>query len=402
LQTSWKNKRITLGLTGGIAIYKSAGLLRRLVNDLGLDVSVIMTAAAQKFMTPLIFENFSGKAVVTEMFPRARVGTRHIDLGRDVDLVLVCPATANIVAKAAHGIADDMLSTVILTAGSKTLFALAMNSHMYLNPITQANIHQLQEKGYGFIPPESGDLACHDTGPGRLAGEETILEAVRQRLSWSDRLRGKRVVVTAGPTREYLDSVRFISNRSSGKMGYAIAAEACQQGAEVILISGPSHESAPPDSQLLVVESALEMRQALIEHGKKADYLFMTAAVEDIRPVKQAPTKLKKDELPDSLAITRSPDLVSEFRKLNTTCCIVAFSVEVEDGKRRSLHKMQTKGADYIVWNNPAEPGSAFATDTNAGLLMAADGQEWRLPLASKRRFAAELIEQILTHRRGA
>ncbi|MBU0712762.1 bifunctional phosphopantothenoylcysteine decarboxylase/phosphopantothenate--cysteine ligase CoaBC [bacterium] len=396
-----KTKRITLGLTGGIAIYKSAALLRRLVSDDGADVTVIMTAAAQKFMSPLIFETFSGKPVVTEMFSREKVYTRHIDLGQDVDMVLVCPATANILAKAANGLADDMLSTVILTAGAKTVFALAMNSNMYANPITQANIRTLRELGYGIIEPESGELACKDPGKGRLAEESVILDYVRQRLSGAKQLSGKRVVVTAGPTREYLDPVRFISNRSSGKMGYALAAEARQQGADVVLISGPGYGEIPPGVRLIRVETARQMQQALREHGKDADYLFMAAAVEDISPVSQAGTKIKKSELPEAIMVTRSPDLLLDFREANQATCVVAFSVEMEDGHQRSIAKMQAKGADYIVWNDPSVAGAAFAGDTNEVILLAAEGQEWQLPLASKRAIARQIIDHVVTHRKG-
>jgi len=396
-----KTKRITLGLTGGIAIYKSASLLRRLVRDDGIDVTVIMTAAAQKFMTPLIFETFSGKPVVTEMFAREKVYTRHIDLGQDVDMVLVCPATANIVAKAANGIADDMLSTVILSAGAKTVFALAMNSQMYANPITQANLSKLRELGYGIIEPESGELACRELGKGRLAEESVILDYVRQRLMGIAQLNGKRVVVTAGPTREYLDPVRFISNRSSGKMGYALAAEARQQGAEVILISGPSQATVPVGVQLLRVESARQMQQAMGDHGKGADYLFMAAAVEDIRPARPSETKIKKTELSKTIAIERSPDLLIDFRKANPDTCVVAFSVEIEDGRRRSIAKMKAKGTDFIVWNDPSVAGAAFEGDTNAVTLIAADSQEWLLPLASKRTIARQIIEHVVRHRKG-
>jgi len=396
-----KTKRITLGLTGGIAIYKSASLLRRLVRDDGIDVTVIMTAAAQKFMTPLIFETFSGKPVVTEMFAREKVYTRHIDLGQDVDMVLVCPATANIVAKAANGIADDMLSTVILSAGAKTVFALAMNSQMYANPITQANLSKLRELGYGIIEPESGELACRELGKGRLAEESVILDYVRQRLMGIAQLNGKRVVVTAGPTREYLDPVRFISNRSSGKMGYALAAEARQQDAEVILISGPSQATVPVGVQLLRVESARQMQQALGDHGKGADYLFMAAAVEDIRPARPSETKIKKTELSKTIAIERSPDLLIDFRKANPDTCVVAFSVEIEDGRRRSIAKMKAKGTDFIVWNDPSIAGAAFEGDTNAVTLIAADSQEWILPLASKRTIARQIIEHVVRHRKG-
>jgi len=396
-----KTKRITLGLTGGIAIYKSASLLRRLVSDDGIDVTVIMTAAAQKFMTPLIFETFSGKPVVTEMFAREKVYTRHIDLGQDVDMVLVCPATANIVAKAANGIADDMLSTVILSAGAKTVFALAMNSNMYANPITQANLRKLRELGYGIIEPESGELACRELGKGRLAEESVILDYVRQRLMGIAQLNGKRVVVTAGPTREYLDPVRFISNRSSGKMGYALAAEARQQGADVVLICGPGHEVAPAGVQLIRVESARQMQAALRDHGKGADYLFMAAAVEDIRPARPSETKIKKTELSKTIAIERSPDLLIDFRKANPDTCVVAFSVEIEDGRRRSIAKMKAKGTDFIVWNDPSVAGAAFEGDTNAVTLIAADSQEWILPLASKRTIARQIIEHVVRHRKG-
>jgi len=396
-----KNKRITLGLTGGIAIYKSASLLRRLISDYAADVTVIMTAAAQKFMSPLIFETFSGKPVVTEMFSRDQVYTRHIDLGQDADMVLVCPATANIVAKAASGIADDMLSTVILTAGAKTVFALAMNSKMYANPVTQANIQKLRELDYGFIEPESGELACRDMGKGRLAEELVILDYVRQRFSGVGYLSGKRVVVTAGPTREYLDPVRFISNRSSGKMGYALAAEVRQQGADVVLISGPGTVAIPSGVQFVRVETACEMQQALRDHGRAADYLFMAAAVEDITPVKKTQTKMKKTELPEAIAITRSPDLLLDFRNQNRSACVVAFSVEMEDGHRRSVAKMNAKGADFIVWNDPSVSGAAFEGDTNTVSLIAADGQEWQLPLASKVEIARQIIEHVVTHRRG-
>jgi len=396
-----KNKRITLGLTGGIAIYKSASLLRRLVNDNGADVTVIMTAAAQKFMSPLIFETFSGKPVITEMFSRERVYTRHIDLGQDTDMVLVCPATANIVAKAANGIADDMLSTVILTAGAKTVFALAMNSNMYDNPVTQANIEKLRGLGYGFIEPESGELACKDIGKGRLASESTILDYVRQRLAGDGILNGKKVVVTAGPTREYIDPVRFISNRSSGKMGYALAAEARRQGAGVVLISGPSHEPVPSGVQLVRVETAREMQKALQDYGKDIDYLFMAAAVEDITPVKKTAGKIKKTELPEAIAITRSPDLIKEFRNENDSACVVAFSVEMENGRQRSIAKMNAKGADFIVWNDPSVAGAAFESDTNEVVLIAADGQEWQLSMASKQKIAKQIIENVVAHRKG-
>lgn len=399
-QVIFRNKKITLGLTGGIAIYKSASLLRRLVNDGGADVTVIMTESAQKFMSPLIFETFSGNPVITEMFSREKVYTRHIDLGKDVDMVLVSPATANIVAKAAYGVADDMLSTVILTAGNKTVFALAMNVNMYENPITQENIKKLKDLGYGFIEPELGDLACNDVGKGRLADEKTIIGYIDQRLNGEHLLQDKDVIVTAGPTREYLDPIRFISNRSSGKMGFALAAEAAMQGANVTLITGPSSETALPGINVIRVESAEEMQKSLFDHTDHADYLFMAAAVEDIAPAAMVTSKIKKSNLPKILQLTQSPDLLCGFRKRNKACCVVAFSVEMTDGRERSIEKMKTKGADYIVWNDPSKAGAGFETDTNEVILFSADGSEWQIPVAAKREVARQIIRQVVDHRR--
>jgi len=395
-----KNKKITLGLTGGIAIYKSAALLRRLVNDNGAEVVVIMTEAARKFMTPLIFETFSGQPVVTEMFSREKVYTRHIDLGRDVDMVLVCPATANIVAKTAHGIADDMLSTVILTAGNKTVFALAMNDRMYANPITRANIRKLKDLGYGFIEPEYGDLACKDVGKGRLADEQTVINYIDRRLNGKNLLQGKKVVVTAGPTREYIDAVRFISNRSSGKMGYALAEEAVKEGADVTLITGPTALSLPKDIVTVRVESAEEMQKRLLEHAGTADFLFMAAAVEDIAPAEQVSSKLKKSGLPEALKLRVSPDLLLSFRAADKRCCIVGFSVEMEDGEARSLKKMDTKGMDFIVWNDPSKTGTGFEFDTNEVTIFAKDRSEWHLPMTDKREIARQIINRIIEHGR--
>jgi phosphopantothenoylcysteine decarboxylase/phosphopantothenate--cysteine ligase len=394
-----KNNKITLGLTGGIAIYKSVTLLRRLIQDYGADVTVIMTAAAQKFMQPLIFETLSGKPVITEMFAHEKVFTRHIDLGKAVDLVLVSPATANIVAKAAHGIADDMLSTVILTAGNKTVFALAMNEKMYLNPMTQENIAKLKNLGYGFIEPEVGDLACREVGIGRLAEESVILNYLEQRLHGTRLLEGQKVLVTAGPTREYLDTVRFISNRSSGKMGYALAIEAQKEGAEVILISGPTSLSAPKGIKTLPVESAQEMHDALLANADKANYLFMAAAVEDLVPDEKFLTKLKKSQFPATLRIKTAPDLIQSFRQQHRNCCIVGFSVEIEEGKTRSLEKLRAKGMDFIAWNDPSQVGAGFGAETNILTLFAADGEEWHFPLADKREIARQIISCVVQHR---
>lgn len=392
----FKGLHITLGLTGGIAIYKSASLLRRLVNDEGADVTVIMTAAAQQFMSPLIFETFSGKPVITDMWTGRDIRTRHIDLARTPEAVLVCPATADIIAKAAHGIADDMLSTVILTAGPKTIFAPAMNVSMYANPITRDNIARLVELGYGLIEPEHGDLACKDVGQGRLAEEAAILDYLDMRLNGRNLLKGKKVIVTAGPTREAIDPVRFISNRSSGKMGFALARQAHKEGAQVTLITGPTTLTPGRDIELIAVESAREMETALEQNATDTDYLFMAAAVEDLCPRTPLDRKVKKSALPESIPLSLAPDLITAFRKWNSATCIVGFSVEKEDGKERSLAKLKHKGMDYIVWNDPSRKGVGFGEDTNEVRLYSRSGQERHFPRASKDRIAAQIIEQVV------
>ena len=392
----FRDRKIVLGLTGGIAIYKSANLLRRLTADEGADVTVVMTASAQQFMQPLIFETFSGKTVLADMWTGGSVATRHIDLATQSEAILVCPATANMVAKAAHGIADDLLSTIVLAAGAKTIFALAMNVNMYENPITQENIRKLRGLGYGFVEPEEGDLACRTYGKGRLAAESSILDYLDMRLNIHPKLQGKRVLVTAGPTWEPIDSVRYVSNRSSGKMGFALAQAAVREGARVSLVTGPTALESPFGVERIDVETAVDMDRALQERGKDADLLLMAAAVEDIVPSRRE-GKLKKTDLPEALPIDRAPDIVSHFRQLFPKCRIVGFSVEMQDGRARSLAKMQDKGLDFIVWNDPSVDGAGFAADTNEVTVFSAGGDEWQIPKDSKARIAREIIDIVST-----
>lgn len=395
------NKKIVLGLTGGIAIYKSAGLLRRLVNDYEAEVTVIMTAAARQFMTPLIFETFSHKPVLSDMFAGPKIETRHVDLATSADLILVAPATANIIAKAAHGIADDLLSTVILVGGNKTLFALAMNDGMYANPITQENINRLRQLGYGIIEPEEGQLACQTSGRGRLVGERVILAHVDRRLNGHSWLKGKKVIVTAGPTREYIDPIRFISNRSSGKMGYALAEVAAREGADVILISGPCVLPEPVGIKTVRVETSAEMLSAVLANATTADFLIMAAAVEDLSPTQMHTQKIKKDNGLRELQLKYAPDIIQAFREANQQACVVGFSVEMESpdqpgAKARSLAKLKTKDMDFVVWNDPGTNGVGFAHDTNAVTLLARDGGEWNFPLASKRAIADQILTTVI------
>lgn len=391
-----KNKKILLGLTGGIAIYKSASLLRRLVHDEGVEIRVVMTKSAQQFMTPLIFETFSKKPVLTDMFSGGMVSTRHIDLANDSDLILICPATADIVAKTANGIADDLLSTIVLAAGNKTIFALAMNVNMYENPITLENIQKLKKLGYGFIEPEEGDLACNNKGKGRLADERIIIEYLDTWLNGKHLLKGKKVIVTAGPTREYIDPVRFISNRSTGKMGFALAKEVVKEDGNVLLITGPTMLKSPPGVEVIRVESAREMGKVLSENAGEADFLFMSAAVEDFCPANFSENKIKKSEPLKEIPLTLSPDLVYSFRAKNPKACIVGFSVEIEDGKNRSIQKLVSKNMDYIVWNDPSKDGTGFESDTNEVLMFSANGDEWYFKKNSKRKIAEMIIQTVV------
>jgi len=391
---NFDQKKILLGLTGSIAIYKSAGILRDLIRN-GAEVKVIMTRSAQHFMSKLVFETLSGHEVFTDMFSGDPVATRHIDLAKNADVILVCPATANIMAKMAHGIADDFLSTVLLAAGHKVVLAPAMNVNMYQNAATQANIQLLAERGCGFIAPGEGELACKDQGKGRLADEHAILCYLDKYLNGRNLLKDKKVVVTAGPTREYIDPTRFISNPSSGKMGYAIAAEAVKQGAQVLLISGPVALKEPAGVDFISVNTAAQMLAAISEKGGGADFLFMAAAVEDLCPVHYSDQKIKKSESPDKILVQNTPDIVSRYRKANPNTCIIGFSVESQLGKSRSVEKLQHKKLDYIAWNDPSRPGAAFSSDTNEVTLFSKTGAEKFISLRSKGAVAAELIEHI-------
>lgn len=393
----FQNKHLIVGVTGGIAAYKTASLVRHLVHEEGASVQVIMTQNSQEFVTPLTFETLSGQPVITAMFAGDKIGTRHIDLVREAAAVLVCPATANIIAKSAQGIADDMLSTVILVAGNKTCFVPAMNSAMYLNPITQANLTRLKELGYAILEPDEGALACQASGKGRLPDERVILAFLDQHVNGNGLLKGKKVIVTAGPTRAPIDDIRFITNRSSGKMGYALAECAVRESAEVILISGPTALARPWGVQFIPVETIEELQQALNAAGGGADYLFMAAAVEDLLPVKKAAGKIKKEQGLANIEIRIAPDIVRDFRQRHPGTRIIGFSVEIEDGLERSRLKMQHKGLDYIVWNNPQQAGAAFEHDTNAVTLIAADGRSWEFPLASKHTIADQIINTVLS-----
>lgn len=393
-----KGKKILFGITGGIAVYKAAGLVRRLTHDYGCDVQVIMTDHARQFMSPLTFETFTDKPVLTSMWDsEGKVSTRHIDLVSGADLMLIAPATANIVGKAVSGIGDDLLSTMILVCPpEKCFFALAMNTHMYENPFFQRNRRALYQAGYGVIEPGTGPLASRmeKPGKGRLADETEILDRLNRYLTGKGRLKGKKVLVSGGPTREYLDDIRFITNPSTGKMGIALAQAAHAAGAEVTLVLGPTLLDGKGPYETIRVTTAEEMADQLLSRYDDTDIVLMAAAVEDIRPEKNQ-GKLKKDAIPVSVSLSPTQDILQEMGKRKKHQVLVGFSVETANEEKASYQKLQKKNLDYIVMNNPLQKGAAFEHDTNQGMILSRDGTHHTIPLMSKRELAEKIIELI-------
>ena len=394
---NFKDQKIVLGVTGGIAIYKSASLLRELVNEHGAQVQVIMSDSALKFMTPLIFETFSGKPVWTSMFSDVEtVGVRHVTISKWADAVLVCPATANIIGKAANGIADDLLSNVICDAGTKTIFAAAMETGMYYNPIVQANIARLKEAGFGFIEPETGELASGSIGVGRLAEIRTIIHSVERHLQPGS-LNGKKILVTAGSTREFIDPVRFISNPSTGKMGYAIAESAAAQGAEVTLVSGPTELDASANTKLIRVSTAEEMKNAVVVEFKHSDALIMAAAVGDYAISDIKKHKLKKNMGTLKLELNPTDDILTLIGKDKGNKKIIGFSLETENMIKNSKAKLKNKNLDLIIANDPTEEGAGFGYETNKVSIINSAGKVENLDLMSKKELSRIIIDKLST-----
>ncbi|MCK4223790.1 MAG: bifunctional phosphopantothenoylcysteine decarboxylase/phosphopantothenate--cysteine ligase CoaBC [candidate division Zixibacteria bacterium] len=387
-------KKIIVGITGGIAAYKSCEIIRRL-KKLGAQVIVVMTQNAQKFITPLTLETLSENEVVTEMFPEKRmVGVRHVSLAQWADLILIAPATANVVGKIRSGIADDILTTVVISTKSPVLIAPAMNVNMFENPIFGENMEYLKNKGYKFIEPETGNLAF-GVGKGRLPQPETIVGEVVRFLTGKKDLEGRSILVTAGRTQEPLDPIRFISNRSSGKMGYAIAEVARKRGAKVTLISGPSALSPPFGVNLIQVETAKEMHSAVRSHFGKADALIMAAAVSDFVPSVVSPNKTKKEKEEIYLKLKPSVDILKEMGKRKKKKILVGFSLETEDEIKNSKRKLVEKNLDLIVVNNPNVPGAGFEVDTNQVVLIERRGKTERLPLLPKQEVAEKVLNRV-------
>jgi phosphopantothenoylcysteine decarboxylase/phosphopantothenate--cysteine ligase len=384
---------LLLGVTGGIACYKAVELVRLLVKE-GFVVQVIMTRGAMEFVTPLTFQTLSGMPVATETFnltQESEIG--HINLADSADLFVIAPATANVIGKIAAGIADDLLTTVLMATKAPVLIAPAMNIHMYENPILQENVRKLRRLGYHFIEPAEGYLACGYEGKGRLPEPEKILEEIRRLLKKKD-LVGEKLLITAGPNREPLDPVRYLSNRSSGKMGYALARAAIRRGAEVALISGPTELEPPAGARLTSITTAAEMRHAVLEEFSGCTALIMAAAVSDYRPVDFARKKIKRGEGPIELRLEPNPDILKEISARKNGKMLVGFAAETGELVTNAAKKLKDKNLDMIVANNVSEAGAGFDVDTNVATILDRAGTVRSLPLMSK----DELAEQILDH----
>lgn len=392
-------KTVVLGITGGIAAYKMANVASAL-RKAGADVHVIMTKNATEFITPLTFETLTNNRCIVDTFDRNfQYDVAHISLAKAADLMLIAPATANVIAKLAHGQADDMLTTTVLAARCKKLVAPAMNTAMLENPITQDNLKTLEHYGFGIIQPAVGLLACKDVGSGKLPEPEVLLDAVARELAREKDLMGVHVTVTAGPTQESLDPVRFLTNHSSGKMGYAIAREAMLRGAEVTLISGPVALKPVPGVKLVEIITAQDMLEAVQRALPRTDILIKAAAVADYRPARVSDEKLKKGDGELSIPLERTADIlawVSQNRHDGLFVC--GFSMETENMLENSRKKLQKKNLDMIVANNLKTQGAGFGVETNVVTLITKDAVK-ELPLMGKDQVAGKLLDEILSCR---
>jgi len=390
-----ERKKVLLGVTGGIAAYKAAEIIRLLLKE-EVEVHVAMTRNATQFITPLTLQALSGNPVWTDTFnlsQECEIG--HIHLVESADLMLVAPATANILAKAASGIADDLLSTMLCVAAKvPVLFAPAMNVNMYENPITQENIKKLKRFGYEFIEPESGPLACGTEGPGRLAAPEAIVERVSFRLSRKD-LAGEKILVSAGPTEEAIDAVRFFTNPSSGKMGCALARAAAQRGAEVVLVTGPTTCRVSWNVRCVHVRSADQMRKAILKEFPSATMVFMAAAVSDFKPEKAVRKKIKKKDAELNLQLKGTPDILYELGRRKGGKILVGFAAETESLIQHAREKLTRKNLDLIVANDVSKKNIGFQSDRNQVKLIAPDGTVTEIPLLSKEVLAHHLLDRI-------
>jgi phosphopantothenoylcysteine decarboxylase/phosphopantothenate--cysteine ligase len=392
-----KDKTIVIGVTGGIAIYKICDLVSRL-KKLKANVHVIMTKSATKFVAPLTFQSLSQNYVVVDMFEEPKTwDIEHISLAKKADLFLIAPATANVIGKIANGIADDMLTTTIMATQGIKLIAPAMNTNMYNNPIVQENIAKLRSLGYGMIEPSAGRLACGDIGVGKLADNDLIMEAIKEALQPNEDYKDKNILITAGPTREWIDPVRYITNPSSGKMGYAIAQAAVKRGARVTLISGPTSIEKPKGiAQFISVETAREMYEAVMEKAHEQDIIIKAAAVSDCRPKEVFKDKVKKENIQLTLELEPNPDILYELGKMKKeNQILVGFAAETQNPVEEAKKKIEKKNLDYIVVNDVTEEGAGFQSETNIVKIIGASYETHDYPQMEKIKLADCILDRI-------
>ncbi|HEY6305969.1 MAG TPA: bifunctional phosphopantothenoylcysteine decarboxylase/phosphopantothenate--cysteine ligase CoaBC [Candidatus Angelobacter sp.] len=391
--------KVALGVSGGIAAYKAAELVR-LLQDRGVRVQVVMTRAAQEFIRPLTFAALSGEKVITDLFgvgaeePNIDSAVEHISVAQSIDALVVAPATADVIAKFAHGEANDFLTTLFLATTTPVVVAPAMNVNMWENAATQANLETLKSRGVRVVEPDSGYLACGMIGPGRLAENQTILGAVLEALGAIQDLAGETVLVTAGPTREPIDPVRYIGNRSSGKMGYAMAEAALRRGAKVILVSGPAALKPPSAAEFVSVQTAREMRDAVMAHLERSTIVIKAAAVADFT-VRQAAAQKIKREGPATLDLEPTPDILAEVSARKGERIIVGFAAETENPLENARKKLESKSLDAIVLNDVSQPGIGFDSERNAVTILTHGGAE-NVPEMSKWEVAHRVLDAVV------
>lgn len=391
------SKTVVLGVSGGIAAYKACDVVSRLRKE-NVQVNVIMTKHATEFVSALTFQSISQNPVAVEMFePVTNWDIEHISLAKKADIFLIAPATANVIGKIANGIADDMLSTTVMATKAPVVIAPAMNTNMYENPVTQANIQKLKDLGYIFIEPGYGRLACGDLGPGKLAEPDLIVENIKFLLNKTDELKGKNVLVTAGPTQEAIDPVRYITNKSTGKMGYALAYQAALMGAKVTLVTGPTNIEIPFGiSEVIKIKSAGQMYETVTSSFDEMDIVIKSAAVADYKPKNISDSKIKKSDSDLVLELDRNKDILFELGKLKTKQVLVGFAAETDDLIANAQKKLAKKNLDFIVANDLKQEGAGFAGDTNIAKLLFADGNIVELPIMTKNQLSKEIYDKII------
>jgi len=394
--------RITLGVTGGVAAYKAAELVRRLQQD-GFSVQVVMTRSAREFVTPLTFAALSGQKVITDLFgdssgseANLESAIEHIAVAQRTDLLLIAPATADIIAKLARGIADDFLTTLYLASTAPVVVAPAMNVNMWNHAATQENVEKLRARGVKIVDPAEGYLACGMIGAGRLAGQEDIVAAVREVLKTQRDLDGETVLITAGPTCEDLDPVRYITNRSSGKMGYAVAEAAARRGAKVLLVSGPTSLEPPAGVERVSVRTAEEMHRAVTGRFAECSIAILAAAVADYRPMEKQPQKIKRSKASLTVQLEQTRDILAEVAKVKGERLVVGFAAETDHVAENARKKLTAKNADLIVANDVTTEGAGFDLDTNVVTLFARDGRDLPLPRMMKTEAAQRILDEVV------